>query len=82
MAMPGHDTGGPLRRLALQTDGEDGTPTAPAELRIVEAVGRRLIVGCGCGYFFFTGPGVAICDHCGAEGDTDLLAHDGEAETR
>lgn len=80
MAMPGHDLSGPLRRLAVESNGADRALPSPAELRIVETVGRRMIVGCGCGNYFFAMPGIAICDHCGAEGDTDLLTHANEAD--
>jgi hypothetical protein len=42
-------------------------------LWIVERVGRRLIVGCGCGNYFLCATRRAVCDNCGAEGRLDGL---------
>ena len=79
MAMPGQEYGRSIRRIDMRSDGNEPRPNAAAKLRIVETVGQRMIIGCGCGNYFFATPGVAICDNCGAEGDTGRLARGGDA---
>ena len=64
--MPGFDAKGALRPDRVDTPALLAGPVRN-RLYLVETVGRRKIVGCDCGNYFFADKALAVCDQCGAE---------------